>query len=55
MLISLERCLVLMFFIMSLLPHAVLADQQQQYKESIEQLALKISKLAETLMPIEHC
>lgn len=49
MLISLERCLVLMFFIMSLLPHAVLADQQQQYKESIEQLALKIKQISRNL------
>ena len=47
--ISLERCLVSLVFILCLGSDFVFADQQQQYRESIQDLAVEIKQISRNL------
>lgn len=49
MLISTERCLVLLLFAVWFVPHSVFADQQQQYRESMGAIALEIKQISRNL------
>ena len=49
MLISLERFLLSLLFILCLAALPVLADQQQKYRESIQELALEIKQISRNL------
>jgi septal ring factor EnvC (AmiA/AmiB activator) len=47
--ISLERCLVSLLISLCFVSPSVLADQQQQYKESMQELALEIKQISGNL------